>query len=61
VSGYTVETVYEQEYNSFYRSPDWELKNIQKALNMMPFLNGSRENARLQAVTDILAQRKVRR
>lgn len=58
MTGYTVETVYEQEYNLFYRSPEWELKNIITALNMLPFLNGPRENARLQACKDILAERK---
>lgn len=46
------------EYESFRRSPDWELVNIQKALSMMPFLNGPREEARLEAVKRI---RKFRR
>jgi hypothetical protein len=50
-----------QEYNQFNRSPDWELNNIHKALNMMPFLNGQREKARLDAVKKIKAERRQKR
>lgn len=47
-----------EEYAQFEHSPDWELRNIVKALNMLSFLNGPRENARLTAVQQILRDRK---
>lgn len=50
----------EREYKQFQRSPAWELRNIRKALNLMTFLNGPVENARLEAVELILKERKAR-
>jgi hypothetical protein len=51
---------YDQEYALFVRSPGWELQNIQKALRMLPWLNGSQEEARLAAVKKILNERRAR-
>lgn len=49
-----------QEYNQFKRSPDWELRNIRHALNLMPFLNTPEQDARLVAVKRIQAERRKR-
>lgn len=49
------------EYDKFKRSADWELANIRKALNMLPFLNGPAEDARLAAVKRIQSERRKRR
>ena len=49
------------EYDKFKRSPNWELRNVRTALNMMPFLNGPAENARLEAVKLIQAERRARK
>lgn len=51
----------EQEYQSYVRSADWELRNITKALNLLPFLNGPVEEARLEAVKRIQSERRQRR
>lgn len=55
------EQLVRDEYERFRRSPDWELANIRKALNLMPFLNGPVENARLEAVKRIQAERRKAR
>ena len=52
------EDLVQQEYECFKRSPDWELKNVRKALNFFPLLNGPQELARLEAVKRILAERR---
>jgi hypothetical protein len=51
----------EQEYQLYVRSADWELRNITKALNLLPFLNGPAEEARLEAVKRIQSERRQRR
>lgn len=48
------------EYDCFRRSPDWELRNIRKALNLMPFLNTPEQDARLVAVKLIQTERRKR-
>ena len=48
----------EREYEQFRRSPNWELGNIRKALTMMPFLNTPEQDARLEAVKLIQAERR---
>lgn len=52
---------YAREYRFWLRSPDWELKNVLAALNMLPWANGSKEFARIQAIKDIRAERRKRR
>lgn len=49
------------EYESFRRSPDWELRNVRHALNLLPFLNTDREDARLVAVKRIQSERRSRK
>lgn len=50
--------LYEQEYAAFHRRPDWELRNVVAALNMLPALNGPREYARLAAIASIKRERR---
>jgi hypothetical protein len=57
----TMTDLVQVEYESFRRSPDWELRNIRKALNLMPFLNTPEQTARLEAVKRIQTERKARR
>jgi hypothetical protein len=52
------ETLVADEYARFNRSAAWELRNIVRALNMLPFLNGPQEDARLIAVERIQAERR---
>lgn len=49
------------EYESFRRSPDWELRNIRTALNLFPMLNTPEQTARLEAVKRIQRERKQRK
>lgn len=51
------EAQFNQEYALFRRSPDYELANIRTALNLLPFLNGPQEKARLAAVAKIRRER----
>jgi hypothetical protein len=53
-----MDDLYNEEYRSFERSPAWELRNVIRALNMLPWLNGEREIARLRACRDILKLRQ---
>lgn len=50
--------LYAREYEAFRRSPEWELNNITRALNMLPALNGPAESARLAAIRTIRRERK---
>ena len=49
-----------QEYIvNLSRRPEWELRNMRKALNMLGgFLNSDDENLRLQAVEVVLKMKK---
>jgi len=49
-----------QEYIvNLSRRPEWELRNMRKALNMLGgFMNSEDENLRLQAVEVVLKMRK---
>jgi hypothetical protein len=49
---------YKTEYENFKNSALWELKQIKKALNLMPLLNSAEENARLKAVKDLMRIKK---
>lgn len=49
------------EYDRFKRSADWELTAVRRALNLMPFLNGPAEEARLRAVKRIQSERRKAR
>lgn len=51
----------EAEYQQYRRSPDWELRAIRRALNLMPFLNGPQETARLAAIRRIQRERRSRK
>lgn len=54
---YTIEQR-ETERLRFARSADWELRNVRKALSLLPGLNTPEEWARLDAVKDILRERQ---
>jgi len=53
------DTLFENEYKRWARSPEWELRNIEQALTTFSgWLNTPTENARLEAVVAIMAERK---
>jgi hypothetical protein len=55
-----MDSLYQQERGYFLRSASWELRNVVEALSILPWLNGPRENARLDACKDILRERRER-
>jgi hypothetical protein len=50
-------TLYDQEYERLASAPTPELRNIRRALRMMPIRNTARETARLRAVEQLLRAR----
>ena len=54
----TTATLYDEEKALYARRPAWELRNVKKALGLLPWLNTPRETARLAAVTDLLKTKK---
>lgn len=47
-----------EERRAFERRPDDELRRVQRALQLHPWLNTPRETARLEAVKKLLKERK---
>lgn len=52
--------LFQEEYDNFTRAPDWELRNVRKALSMLSLLNSPREEQRLKAVKQIQQERRNR-
>lgn len=52
-------SIYTQERHQYQHAAEWELRNVQRALSLCPLLNSERESARLQAVRDILRERRI--
>jgi len=52
------DTLFENEYKQWVRSPDWELRNIKQALTSFSWLNTPTQDARIEAVTAIMSERK---
>jgi hypothetical protein len=50
---------FDEEYASFKRSPEWELKNIVKALSMLMWMNTTQQEARIAAVKLIQKERRA--
>lgn len=52
-------SLYDQERALFARTSRQELKAIERALTFHPWNNSLRENVRLMAVRDLLAEKKA--
>lgn len=54
------ESLYEQERRAYLRASRQELRAVERALCLHSWNNSPREAMRLQAVRDILAERRAR-